>query len=241
MKSCPSCYTVRFNDAEACPFCAAVAGAHCNVTPCVVCRKMMPADAWRCGSCSTYQKWPHLPMLTIILSVCGGAIAVGSAVISMWVFIHQSSSHTYFKVGRSKGSAISVKLWNTGRSPSTVVGCELLFDSLPGKQTTLELVPNDSADAKSVIAAGPPVVIGFTRAVTDELPAAVRKTEIQHDDVAPLPSWPSAQHMTLIVHVQESSDDPGEYHVLREKFLSKPIASFIAGNYGLVEPTDAAQ
>jgi hypothetical protein len=242
MKSCASCNTVKFDDGQPCPVCAAVpAGAHCGVTTCVVCRKMMPAEAWRCSSCSTYKNWPRLPILTTIASICGGTIAVASAVISIYWFIHLYSSHTYLKVGRSRQSAIFVKFWNTGRNPSTISGCRLVFDALPGKQATLDLIPSDSADAKSVIANGPPVVIGLTRARMDELPPAVRKTELQHDDLAALPGWPAAQQLTLVVNVQESSDTPGTYHVLEEKLVSKPIASFLASNYGFAEVPDADQ
>ena len=230
---CLSCNTVIFNDAELCALCEALpTGAHCDVEVCVVCRKTMPAAARRCNACGTYKKFPTLPIIKDFTSIISAPLALVAAILSVWFYF---TSHTHMKLGRSKDATIYVKVWNTGKRPSTLEGYRLLFDALPKKQVTLDLIPSDGADAKSVIADGPPVVIGLKKRPNEELPLQTRQMEVTKTDIEPLPKWESRQHMTLIVEVRESS---GKLHILQERFQSEPIASFIASTWGLVIPEE---
>ena len=206
---------------------------------CETCRKAMPAGAKHCNACNSYKKWRrHLPIVSAIASMSGGSVLVASAVVSVFLFFYKSCSDTHFRVGRSETASVGaeapiyVKVWNTGREPSTLVGYHLLFDNVCGKETTLALTPSDSTEAKNVIASGAPVVIKLTTPPRDQLPKSLRDIQYQKSDVEPL-DWQHTHPMTLIIDVQESYNHPGRHHPLKDQFLSERIASFIASNFHL--------
>jgi len=206
---------------------------------CKTCGKAMPANARRCNACNSYKAWRWLPIATNIASISGGTVLVGSAVVSVVLYFSGSCSNTHFKVGRSdvakpgQEAPIYVKVWNTGRNPSTLVGYHLVFDNSPGKETTLALPPSDSTEAKDVIASGPPVVLQLMTPPDYELPLSLHDRQNKDTEVSTLTDWQHTQPMTLIIDVQESYDCSGKFQRRREQFQSGRIATFIASRFHL--------
>jgi hypothetical protein len=155
--------------------------------------------------------------------IFGGPIAVVGAVLSVWWFFADYRSHTEFKVARADMNFVYLKVWNTGRQPSALVGYRLRFDKKSDKEVVLTLRNSDAESSKNVIASGAPVDIAI--ALSDW-------KGLTPGDVRQLAGWDSTQRMTLFIDVQESWDDAGEHHVREDHFLSARIAPLIRYNWG---------
>ncbi|MGH7487943.1 MAG: hypothetical protein ACREMY_20435 [bacterium] len=196
----------------------------------------MPAGARRCYACGTYQGMPYLPVWTTVLTMLGGTITVATAVVSAWFFISDYRSHTEFKVARADQKFIYLKVWNTGRKPAALVGYRLRFDDIPDKEAVLKLRNDDEETAKNVISSGSPVDIVLRIPVWKTLPADELAKQFTATEVQALPHWASEQKMTLVIYVQESSDDAGEHHTREDRFKSERVSAFIDQYWGPKEP-----
>jgi hypothetical protein len=190
--------------------------AHKDAIICDTCGKAMPKDAKRCNACSTYKRFPRMPLVTSVFTILGASTVVVSAAWSAYTYVTDARSHTQFKVATADASDIFVKVWNTGRKPSVLVGYRLRYDKTPNPEVPLVLSTADNAEAKNVIAAGGTVLVALERPSTSDAPA--------------LPATSSPQGMTLRIDVQESSDDPGEAHRREDSFSSERIAAFLPPN-----------
>jgi len=192
----------------------------------------MPAGALRCNECNTYKKYRRLPIWTAFASTITGPLALITAIISLSVVFYEARSHTRFKMGTADDEFIHVKVWNTGKKPSALVRYRLQFDNLPGKEVVLVLKAEDVAASRDVVVSPAPVDLSLAVPDWTHLPDDIKANQFTKDEVTGLPGWESSQPMTLIIDVQESSDDAGGHHEGKDHFLSGRISRFIKQNWG---------
>jgi hypothetical protein len=207
---------------------------------CVVCKKAMPKEAKRCNHCSSFQGEAKYLMfgvsLATLLFTCFGLISGG---VSGCSYVADRNSNTRFKVTSSDERRLYLKVWNTGRKPSTLVGYRLIFDKRPDKEAMLDLSDKDQADATNVIAPGSIAKIGLAIPLDATIPTSTRGkqyTEKERRELLPSP-WVE-QPLTLEVDVEESSDPccfgiPIRFHHKRtDRFPAGRISRFIVGSMG---------
>ncbi len=148
MKPCVVCYSRIPASAKTCEKCHSKQTA----AKCLVCGHSMSKDAFRCKECGTIRGWrgivrfsfTSLPLVTSLFAVISSLVA-GAA------YIHNLDSHTHFKVISSSTKSVNVKVWNTGRAPSTLLAYRLIFEGLPIETAPLELAHDESDAAANVI------------------------------------------------------------------------------------------
>ena len=226
-------------EATPCPICQSTQ----LMKLCDICKKAMPQEADRCNACSSYQgKRKHLPFLAamaLFVSSVFGLVSGGSSGVS---YLIDQDSHTKFKVTSSDDKRLYLKVWNTGRKPSTLIGFRLIFDQMPNKEAMLELSDVDQPDATNVIAPGPPVKIGLSIPLESTIPASQRGKQYsdkeRHDLLVASPR--TERPLTLEVDVEES-DDPccfwnliplRTHHARSDKFPAARISKFIVNSMG---------
>jgi len=238
-KKCIACTNDIDRDATTCPICHSS-----QLTKwCDTCKKAMPADADRCNGCSTYQgRRRHLPFIAafaLLLSSLYGLISGGCSGFS---YLNDRNSYTKFKVTSSDDRRVYLRVWNTGRKPSTLVGFRLIFDDMPDKEAALELSDKDQPDATNVIASGTPVKIGLSIPLTESIPAAQRGKQYTDKERFGLLTSPWIDRpLTLEVDVEES-DDPccfgipwRTHHTRSDRFPAVRISKFITGTWRAAE------
>ena len=208
---------------------------------CVVCRKAMPKEAERCNSCTAFQdRRRHYLFYATLGTLVTTTITLVSAGSSGFSYLDGLSSHTRFKVTSSDEKRVYLKVWNTGRKPSTLVGYRLIFDKKPDKETMLDLSDKDQPDAANLIApGGAGVKIGLTIPLDEAIFPSMRRrqyTDKERRELLPSP-WVE-QPLTLEVDVEESSDPccfgiPIRlHHTYTDKFPAGRISRFITGSMG---------
>jgi hypothetical protein len=230
---CTSCHEVIRDGAERCDRCKKAEEARRS---CVVCRELLQVPgARRCNNCSTYQDrfWRHVPLIASAAPI----VTVITAIVSVWFYFSEYHSDTHLKVATAESEVIYLKAWNTGRKPSVLLGARLVFDSVPDKQLTLGLAPEQVMSATNVIESDKPVMIELQQRIRESLPAAEKRKQYEPGDVQELRKDLTTQWTTLYVDVQESSDDPGEHHTRRDRFLADRISAFINGRWPLNSPS----
>src|ERR1700682_1012448 len=143
--------------------------------PCLTCMQRMPPGARRCNGCATYTNWLRRSwgyvgsgrvLLLALITV------ITTAILPLRTYFSERDSHTVIKVTGSDASHVYVKVWNTGRKPSALVGYRLMFDGLRGSERELEL-DEDEQRRKSVIEPQKePVTIGLSPPKKQDVPEA---------------------------------------------------------------------
>jgi hypothetical protein len=209
----------------------------------------MPDGAGRCNECSTYQgKRRHLPFIAAVALFVSSLYGLISGGCSGFSYLMDRNSDTKFKVTSSDEQRVYLRVWNTGRKPSTLVGFRLVFDDMPGKEATLELSDKDQPEATNVIASGSPVKIGLSIPMTESIPAAQRgKQYTDKERNSLLVSRWIDRPLTLEVDVEES-DDPccfgfawRSHHTRSDRFPAVRISRFITGTWRATQNDDAPQ
>jgi hypothetical protein len=204
---------------------------------CAVCKKAMPKAAKRCTKCSSFQGVAkdvlfYGSLATLLFGLISGGV-------SGFSYVADRNSDTKFKVTSSDERRVYLKVWNTGRKPSTLVGYRLIFDKTPNKEAMLDLSDKDQPDATNVIAPGNFVKIGLTLPLEETIPASRKRnqyTDKERRELLPSP-WVE-QPLKLEIDVEESNDPcclgiPIRlYHTHTDKFPAGRISRFIIGSMG---------
>jgi hypothetical protein len=224
---------------------------------CVGCRNPLLAGATICSRCKEYQSCRrYFPVTATIIGLVGGLIGVIAAVVPAVSYFLDRDSHTRFKVTSSNENQVYLKVWNTGRKPSTLVGYRLIFDDLPGKEVMLGLDKVNKEAANNVISPGAPIKIGLTRPLPSTIPPSLALREYGDEEILKLLDGKPFTDLKLTLQVDvEESDDPGwdplgfillrqlnwmgrfrwllaprQYHTRRDQFRADRIEEFINGS-----------
>jgi hypothetical protein len=209
---------------------------------CVNCGKLIPTGAKACATCKAYQPWWRiLPNLAVFLQAVA-IVTLAEGAVSAWNYVADRNSHTRFKVTSADENHIYLRVWNTGRQPSTLVGYHLHFDGkVPLKDSELDLAEDDRREANSVIAPGAPTKISLTTSNMESLRAPPILVPEQNTKEA-LGKRLSSQLVVLKIDVEES-DDPAEgpwhwgaprpFHTRCDTFRVDRIKPFILRNVRL--------
>ena len=229
-KPCVVCFKRIPMGAQKCSECKSAQGKPCNV-----CGERLLPSSKRCNACQAYQsRWPRLSTIVSLSSLALGVIGVISAATSAWTYVHDESN-TRFKLTGAGPEQIYVKAWNSGRKPSALVAFRLVFDRLPGQETTLDLSPEDKLKAANVIAPGAFVDLILRRPVENSLPVSLRAQQYRARQVQDLlhdPATRDQEPLTLKIDVEESSDPPGTHRTYPDHFTAQRISDFITRNWG---------
>lgn len=145
-----------------------------QVPKCDVCQQQLPEGAKRCNGCGTYKKGflSHLPLSQDVLTLLVALVAVISPLITGVLYSYDRQSHTKFRVGGADDKHVYVKVWNTGRQPSKLLGYHLSLKNtgLHDETVELDLSDEDRKHGNDVIALGQPVTIGLVSADPNWLP-----------------------------------------------------------------------
>jgi len=180
---------------------------------CSNCGKRIPFSASFCNECKTYQGVrQHFTVMATILSLVLASFAICNGVYVAATYLSDRDSHTRFKVTSADDDHVILKVWNTGRRPSTLVAYRVICDDWPAKEVTLDLSDKDKLEAMNVIAPGKPVKIRLAPA--RQIPPPLESKQFAPKDYLDL-SEHSSRSLTLEIDVEES-DDPGgdEWDVL---------------------------
>jgi hypothetical protein len=200
----------------------------------------MPKEASRCTECSSFQGgakyFLFYASLAALISASFGLVSGG---VSGFSYVADRNSDTKFKVTSSDERRVYLKVWNTGRKPSTLIGYRLIFDKAPNKEAMLDLSDKDQPAATNVIEPGSFVKIGLAIPLEEMIPKSRKQSqysEKERRELLPSP-WPE-QPLTLELDVEES-DDPccfgipiRTYHTHKDKFPAGRISQFIIGSMG---------
>ena len=203
----------------------------------------MPRGAARCNECTSYQRWRrHVQFWAAFFLAIGGLFTLISGGWSAAVYVLDRYSDTRFKVTSSDNLRIYLRVWNTGRRPSTLVGYRLRFADAPGKALELDLSDKDQPEATNVISPGNPVKVSLARSLASTIPAASRGKQYTEQELQTLlhdPKLPWVDRpLTLEVDVEESSDPwcPWNFfrshHTRTDRFPAGRIRQFIAKSLG---------
>jgi ribosomal protein L40E len=225
-QQCISCNAFVAPDAEKCGDCKA---KNIDERLCKVCRQKMPVGALRCNGCGNYQN--RLWRFVLVVVSFAPLLTFLTAIVSVVFYFNEYSSHTHFKVATADNDIIYVKVWNTGRKPSALLGFRLVFDASRDKEARLTLNPVDMQNAINVIEQGAAVPIKLQLAIKRLLPPDDQSRQYVKADLADVIRNPSAQKATLFIDVQESRDDAGEHHTIVDRFSADRISEFIAGRW----------
>lgn len=154
-KKCVACDNEIPADAITCPVC----GLSSIGTDCKNCGKRIPAGAAFCTKCNLYQnKRKHLHVFDTVFRLILAFFAVLSGVFSAAAYLYDRNSDTRFWVTNADANVVHLKVLNTGRKPSRLVGYRLKFIG-PRliSDSTLYQVEGDN-----VIGIGAPVTVGLS-------------------------------------------------------------------------------
>jgi hypothetical protein len=153
---CIKCYSEIPAQAPACKVCRA---PQKPVRYCRICTEPMPTLSVRCGACQAFRGWRRIfPVSTTVLPMMVALCAVISNMFTAGSYLSDHESHTSFKVTSIDAKVLHLKVWNTGRKPSRLVGYRLrVFGQLMIDDATL-----DQADGDAVIQPGNSANVGVT-------------------------------------------------------------------------------
>jgi hypothetical protein len=183
-------------------------------------------EAKRCNACGTFQRGlrSYLPFSQTVLTLLVALIAVTSPAITGVLYLRDYYSNTKFTVAGADNLRISVKVWNTGRQPSTVTGCRFLPNgSLPITLPELDLAPEDRKDGKNVIVSREPVTLHFVATTPKWLPKAGHSEGFTRQEFQPIES----QLLKMSIEVEESNSRKGS--APPEIFPVRRIREFLCG------------
>ena len=230
---CAACGNEISAKAEVCDVCNF---KQFKMIPCAVCKKPIPSGADRCNECETYQGWRrHFPVSATVLSLLLAFFGVLSAVFAAASNFIDRESSTRVKVTSADDVYLYLKVWNTGRKPSTLIGYRLSFDGLPIQSAELHLSKEDVKDAKNVITPGPPVKLTLS---VDQLIGAQKADKRLRYSVQEIQKQLAKQRLTLEIYVEESNDPSSGfpcfcrrrlYHTRVDTFTADRVAKFIIG------------
>lgn len=239
MRTCVACGADKIaQGVEKCPNCGSVL----DPKLCVICGKLIPAKAKICSICKAYQPWWRVFSNLAAAFPVMAILALLSGVYTAATYLSDRNSNTRFKVTSANEHHIYLRVWNTGRKPSTLVAYHLHFDGkVPIKDTALQLSDEDILEARSVIAPGEPVKVSLTMSGTESLetpPILVQARNTKEEIGKRL----GPQLAVLDIDVEES-DDPGDgfwhwgkarrFHRRSDTFPVDRIKEFILFNVGV--------
>jgi hypothetical protein len=151
--SCNSCGEDMSRTAKICP--------ECKLPPetqtCKVCQHLIPLNADCCNECKSYQDWRrHIPGSQVTLSLLIALVAVLTPAVTTVNWILDYPSHTSAALVTADAQKIVLIVWNTGRKPSAVTRCQLLYSGVelqdvPELAATSRVTPLIPAGGQSVI------------------------------------------------------------------------------------------
>ncbi len=124
---------------------------------CKICQKAMPKKADYCNECKSYQDWRrHIPGSQVTLSLLIALVAVLTPAVTVVNWILDYPSHTSAALVTADAGKIVLIVWNTGRKPSAVTRCQLLYSGVgiqdvPELAATSRVTPLIPAGGQSVI------------------------------------------------------------------------------------------
>ena len=222
-------------EAAKCSSCESAQGEQC-----VNCRERMLRGAKYCVSCKSYQDKlrRHFPTITTISTLIGGFIVVCSALVSVTLYVADYHSHTAFRVTGVNGRFLYLKVWNSGRRPSMVVGYHLKFGNLPIEQVSLDLSDADQQEGRSVIGLGEPIKIALTIPKLELFKPAQPHQAHQIYNPVEVRKLIDNHLLTLQMDVEESNDSStptfcgcwwhSPFHTRTDTFRADRITEFIA-------------
>lgn len=229
--NCVACGNELPDSTSACADCASSR----QVRTCEICAEPLPLKAKRCNKCGSYEGIRrHVPFWGSFLLVVSTIVTLISATYSAVVYVADRNSDTQFKVTSADESRIHLRVWNSGRKPSTLTSFRLVFDAQPAKELMLELSKDDKVNASSVITGSTPQAVALSRSLDDTVPDDRRALQYTADELKKLlgtDSWIN-QKLTLKVDVQESNDGAGSYHTREDRFAAFQISDFLKGTLG---------
>ena len=219
-----------------CKFCNSAQGP-----PCVACGERLLDKSIRCNDCDTYQNlwslenlWPlRLPPSTAF-SILAKIITVLSILVPAWLWVYERNSDTEFKVTGAHHDQIYLKVWNTGRNPSTLTGFRLSFDRLPKeKMLVVDLDAGDKLQAKNVIQPGQFVTLVLKQPIQESLSSEMQAAQYTPAEVkALLEQKKTWEPLTFAVDVQESNDRDGTHETRTDHFPRERISDFLTATWG---------
>jgi len=232
-KDCIACGNEIPTDLMECPYCHYVQ----VLRLCAVCKKAIPLTARRCNNCDAFQDRlrRHLPGSQLLFTVLAVLFGVLSTAFTAAAYLLNLESNTTFKVASSDDAHIILKIWDTGRKPSSLVNYRLNLGNLnliPAKPTSdrsMELNLGDAGEAagNSVIAPGNPITISLTvvKNLTPTSPCETIMKQLANE------------RLTLEIDVEESNDPCcfwnliplRPFHTRRSSFPANRITNFIKG------------
>ena len=223
-KKCVVCGSEVSRDEKAsCPVC------HFNPDgmTCNNCKKRIPMKAVFCNECKTYQGVrQYFNIAATVLSLMLASFAVINGVYLAATYLSDRNSHTRLKVTGAEQNLIYLKVWNTGRKPSTLVTYRLKFDGLPkAKELTLQQFNETSTpEAQNLILPGKdPVTISLGLPIRADLPEPQRSKQYSDDELGPLKKAPLGQISAVLEVDVEESDDEGTTELRQDHFRADRI------------------
>jgi len=235
-KKCVVCNSEIPANAEICPICRCEPdGQQCDN-----CKKWMPLRAKFCNECKAYQSWrQYFNVGAIVLSLFGAFLGVSRTLHLAATYLSERDSHTKFKVTSADDRHVYLRVWNTGRKPSALVGYRLKFNGNPPlKDATLQLSDDDAAKAKNIVVSGRPAKIELTTSGTESLEILPNAGNEQNTK-AKISTLLGSQTVLLEIDVEESDDptagfwhwiEPRKFHTRSEAFPIDRIKSFVVWN-----------
>lgn len=226
-RKCVVCGSKMSDSDIRCPMCHSVQ----KLKRCVVCKKAIPKGANYCNDCKSYQGLRrYLPISSTVPALLVAILAVlTTAVVPLISYYNERNSHTLFKVTGADTNHVIVRVWNTGRKPSTLIGYRLKSDRVPGKEFMLDLQGEDKQNARNVIVQGQ--IVKLTNPAMDMIPTAQRGKQFTKDDWTTLSGNGSLSDVTLTleIDIQESDDmeEQGKFRTRPDQFTADRIGEFI--------------
>ena len=199
-KKCIACGNDIDRDATECPVCKFSHG----FTFCEICKKAMPETAERCNSCGAFQGLKkNLLFAAMVVTFISGIFSLISGGFTGLSYLVDRNSDTKFKVTSIDAKVLHLKVWNTGRKPSRIVGYRLRFSD----ESRLDDAKLVQVDGDAVINPGNPVNVGVTvNEFVRHLRPGSKDEQYTKDEIR---EWLSDQKHPLILQVEADVEESG--------------------------------
>jgi hypothetical protein len=195
---CKACGSVLQQGAKLCKECGSWQDHQCDA-----CKQWLPFDAKRCNACSTYLVgwFKRIPISQNILALIIALVAVISPAVTVLMYVLDRPSYTRIKVSGADDKRIYVKVWNTGKQPSRLLGYHLrLGGQFPIPDVELDLTDKDSKEGKNVVSSASPATIALTPTNRDWLPRPDQPDGYTSEEFKPF----EEREIALTIDVEES-------------------------------------
>jgi hypothetical protein len=222
---CNACGSILLDGAELCKECK-----FWQNNRCVTCQQSLPPGAERCNGCNTYQTGllKRIPFSQNVLALIVALVAVISPAVTALLYLFDRPSNTTIKVSGADDKGIYVKVWNTGKQPSTLLGYHLRFGGqFPIPDMELGLSNSDSQMGKNVVSSATPVTLTLVPTDQTWLPKPDHAEGYTSREFEPFKN----KEITLVIDVEESRTFPKwwRFPERSDHFPIKRIRAFLCG------------